>query len=204
MDRLLGFFSNFEPSHGFPPEVAAFLRAHLTQRESLVFVTSNPAGHTKTDHYAALTHSWFEAAGLPFAHCHVIDDRVEPTQAAQLISEASCVFLMGGTTGLQMRFLLDYGLDQAIRETKAAILGFSAGAINMATRGIDPDDLPKVHEGLGLVNISVYPHFDPADQDELSTLQALSARFPIHAMRDDSAIFVKNDHVTFIGEIRKI
>ena len=202
--RLLGFFSNFDPARGFPSEVAAFLRAHLTQRDSLVFITSNPAGHAKTDHYAAQQHGWFEAAGLPFTHYHAVDSRTSPAQAAQLVREASCVYLMGGETGLQMQFLRDYGLVQPIRETHAAIMGLSAGAINMAARGVDPDDWPKVHECLGLANISVFPHFDPANQDELSTLQRISARFPIHAMQDESAIFVKNGQTTFIGEITKL
>ena len=204
MSRLLGFFSNFEPSRGFPPEVADYLRAHLTQRESLVFIASNPAGYTKTDHYAAQQHGWFEAAGLPFTRYHKIDDRTSPAQAAQLVREASCVYLMGGTTGLQMRFLLDYGLDQAIRETGAAVLGLSAGAVNMAKHALDITESLEPHAGLNLADITVHPHFDPADQDELATLRALSARFPIHAMRDGSAVFVKDNHATLIGEITKL
>jgi peptidase E len=202
--RLFGFFSGFDPSRGFPSNVECFLREKLSQRETLVFIASNPVGHTKTDHYAAVTHGWFEAAGLSFACYHVIDDRTEPAHAAQLISEASCVFLMGGKTGMQMAFLRETGLAQAIQCSSAAIFGLSAGAINMGAVSLDIDESLEPHEGLALADITIHPHFDPQNRDELSTLLRLSAQFPIYAMRDDSAIFVQNNQNSFMGEIIKL
>jgi len=200
MSRLLGFFSGFP--NGFSPNVAAFLREHLAQRERLVFITSNPAG-TKTDHYAAMMHGWFEEVSLPFARYHAIDDRIEPARAVQLTEGADCVFLMGGKTGLQMQFLRSFGLDEAICNSPAMVLGLSAGAINMAKISFDMEESLIPHEGLGLTDITIHPHFDSANEDELAKLQCVATQFPVYAMKDDSAIFVQGEHITCMGEIMK-
>ena len=189
--RLLGFFSGF-PSHHFPGNVADRLREELTQRDSLVFVCTDPAGHAKTDYYAGIMHGCFEEIGLAFAQVHLIDNRIEPSRAAQWIADASCVHLMGGHTGKQLQYLRETGLDTAIWNTQAAILGVSAGAINMAALG------------LGLANITVYPHYDPENQEELAVLLQLSETLPICAMEDDSAIFISGDRVSSMGGIHLI
>jgi len=201
--RLLGFFSGF-PSHHFPSDIADRLREELTRRGSLVFVCTDPAEHAKIDFHAAGMHGMFEEIGLPFAQCHAIDDRVEPSLAAQLIREASCVFLMGGHPGKQIQFLRETGLDSAIRNSPAALLGVSAGAMNMGKRSLDMNEAPVLYKGLGLENITVHPHFDPTDQDMLSALLRVSEDLPICAMEDDSAIFVAGDRVSSMGEIHWI
>ncbi|MDR0293548.1 MAG: Type 1 glutamine amidotransferase-like domain-containing protein [Oscillospiraceae bacterium] len=201
--RLLGFFSGF-PSHSFPRDVAERLREELTQRDSLIFVSAWPAEHAKNDRDAVGMHGMFDEAGLPFAQYHVIDDRTEPSHAARLIHEASCVFLMGGHPGLQLRFLRETGLDVIIRETPAVVLGVSAGAINMARRSLDTKESPVPYEGLGLADITVKPHFELENRQVLSTLLRISMDLPICAMEDDSAIFVAGGRISGMGQIHWI
>ena len=203
MDRLLGFFSGF-PSHHFPADVADRLRGELARRDSMAFVCTDPAGHAKTDRYAAIMHGCFEEIGLPFAQVHVIDDRVEPSRAAQLVQEASCVHLMGGNTGTQLQFLRETGLDSAICDSPAALLGVSAGAINMGKRSLNTEESLVPYEGLGLADITVHPHFDPNDKEMLSALLRVSKDLPICAMEDDSAIFVAGERVSSMGKIHWI
>ncbi|GHU80275.1 hypothetical protein AGMMS49992_33150 [Clostridia bacterium] len=143
----------------------------------------------------------FVEIGLPFTQYHVIDNRTEPIYATHLICEASCVFLMGGHPGLQLRLLRDTGLDIAICDTPAAVLGVSAGAINMAKHSLDTKESPAPYEGLGLADITVKPHFALNDQQVLSTLLHISIDLPICAMEDDSAIFVAGDRITSVGQI---
>jgi peptidase E len=203
MDRLLGFFSGF-PSLHFPREVAQRLREELTRRESMVFVSANPAWHDDTDECAALMRGCFEEIGVTFAQYHVIDDQVEPACAARLIQEASCVHLMGGHPGLQLRFLRETGLDSAICDSPAALLGVSAGAINMGKRSLDTKESPVPYEGLGLADITVKPHFKPKDRRVLKTLLRISQELPICAMEDDSAIFVAGGRIASMGKIHWI
>ncbi len=202
-DRLLGFFSGF-PGRSFPWYVARRLGEELTRRESLVFVSAWPDDFARNDGDSSGMHGMFEEIGLPFdRHC-VIDRRMEAASAARLIGEASCMFLMGGHPGQQMRLLLDYGLDEVIRTAGAAVLGVSAGAINMAVRSLDTKESPAPYAGLGLANVTVKPHFDPGDQQVLNTLLEISDRLPICAMEDDSAIFVTNERISDVGDIHWI
>ena len=203
MDRLLVFFSGF-PSRHFPRNVADRLREELTRRDSMVFVSAWPAEHAETDRDAAIMYACFEEIGLPFAQVHVIDSRVEPSRAARLIREASCVHLMGGHPGKQIQFLRETGLDSAVCDSPAALLGVSAGAINMGKRSLDTKDSPIPYEGLGLADITVKPHFDPKNRRVSRTLLRISKELPICAMEDDSAIFVAGDQISSMGEIHWI
>jgi len=201
--RVLGFFSGF-PSHRFPRGVAERLREDLTQRGSLVFVSAWPAEHAKNDRDAVGMHGMFEEIGLPFAQHRVIDNRMESSHATRLIHEASCVFLMGGHPGLQLQFLRETSLDTVICDTPVAVLGVSAGAINMAKRSLDTKESPVPYKGLGLADITVKPHFEPENQQVLSTLLRISMDLPICAMEDDSAIFVAGDRISSMGQIHWI
>jgi len=201
--RLLGFFSGF-PSRSFPYDIAERLRKELVNRNSLVFVSAWPADYAKNDYESTGMHGMFEKIGLPFTQHHVIDDRVKSLCAAQLIREASCIFLMGGHPGLQLKLMQETGLDNEICESSAAILGVSAGAINMAKRSLDTKESPIPYAGLGLANITVKPHFEPTNQQMRQSLLQISMELPICAMEDDSAIFAAGGKASVIGAIHYV
>ncbi len=201
--RLLGFFSGF-PDRRFPPQVAERLGGELARRDSLVFVSAWPEDRGRNDSDAAGMYQMFLEYGLSFAQRHVVDSRTEASEAAGLIREASCLFLMGGHPGLQWRLIRGMGLDAVIRESAAAVLGVSAGAINMAKRSLDTKESPALYDGLGLADITVKPHFDPEDQRVLSSLLDISMELPICAMEDNSAIFVTKGEASHTGRIHWI
>lgn len=199
-DRLLGFFSGF-PDHRFPRDVAKRLGEGLRCRDSLVFVSAWPTDYARNDSDSAGMHGMFEECSIPFARYDVIDNRMEASQAARLIHESSCVFLMGGHPGLQMQLMRDKGLDAAIRDAAAAVLGVSAGAINMAKRSLDTKESPNPYDGLGLADVTVKPHFAIENQQVLSTLLQISMALPVYAMEDNSAIFVAGGRISLMGQI---
>lgn len=201
--RLLGFFSGF-PNYRFPNDVAKRLSEELIHRNNLVFVSAWPTDYDKNDSDSDGMHNMFVEYNIPFAQYCVIDNRMEVSKAIQLIHEASCVFLMGGYPGLQLQLIRDKGLDNAICDTTAAVLGVSAGAINMAKRSLDTKESPIPYDGLGLADITVKPHFELKNQQVLSTLLEISIELPICAMEDESAIFVKGDSISYIGKIHLI
>lgn len=198
--RVLGFFSGF-PSRRFPPGIARQLSRVLTERGSLVFVSAWPEDYERNDRDLAGMYEMFLEYGISFEQNCVIDSRMEGVRAAAMIQKASCIFLMGGHPGLQIQMMRDKGLDAAIRGSQAAILGVSAGAINMAERSLDTKESPVPYAGLGLADITVKPHFAPEDGQLLSTLLRISMELPICALEDDSAIFVEEAGVSHIGNI---
>lgn len=198
--RLLGFFSGF-PSHHFPPAVGAWLREALTERESLVFVSAWPEDYERNDSDHAGMYEMFLEYGISFERHSVIDRRWEAQRAVKEIQTASCVFLMGGHPGRQLRLIKEMELDTALWESDSVVLGVSAGAINMAERSLDTKESPVPYAGLGFADITVKPHFTPENSQVLSSLLQISMELPICAMEDDSAIFVDGKEVSCAGKI---
>lgn len=200
--QLLGLFSGF-PSRQFTDAIAQRLAQELTVRESLVFVSAWPSEHARNDEDAAGMHAMFECCGMAFRRYSVIDKRTSPEEAARHIAEASCIFLMGGHATQQYQLICEKGIREAIRSSKAVILGVSAGSINMAKRALDIWESPVPYEGLSLVDITVKAHITQDDQSMLHTLTQISEAqgLSICAMEDESAIFVQQGQVTYIGRI---
>ncbi len=73
----------------------------------------------------------------------------------------------------------------------------------MAKRALDIWESHVPYGGLGLADITVKAHITRENQDLLHTLSRISMEqnLPICAMEDESAIFVKENKVTYVGQI---
>ena len=203
MSRFYAFFSGF-PTHHFPDEIAARLRAEISVRNDLVFVSAWPSEYARNDADAAGMHGMFTEQGMGFERFHVIDDRTEPELALKLITEASCIFLMGGNATAQMRLICNKGIREAIFSSSAAALGVSAGSMNMGKTTVDIWESLLPYEGLGFADITMIGHFSYDNEERLDQMKRVSKDFPVCAMADESAIFIRNAQVTCTGEIHWI
>ncbi|MCH5286557.1 MAG: Type 1 glutamine amidotransferase-like domain-containing protein [Christensenellaceae bacterium] len=200
---FLGFFSGF-PTRHFPDDIARRFRDELTARDRLVFISAWPSDAQRNDEDSAGMYGMFEERGMPFAQYAVIDSRTEPSAAKELIQGASCIFLMGGHAVQQFQLIREKGIADEIRRSSAAILGVSAGSINMAKRSVDLWESLTPYDGLGLADITVKAHFDWENRELLQALRQVSMELPVCAMEDESAIFIKDGRVTCTGQIHWI
>lgn len=203
--KMLGLFSGF-PTRHFPHNIVLFLKENLAVRDSLVFISAWPSDYERNDDDSAGMHGMFVECGLPFEQFSVIDDRTDSAEAKRLLRNASCIFLMGGNAVKQFQLMCEKDICDEIRCSSAVILGVSAGSSNMAKRALDVWESHVPYDGLGLADITIKAHVGPEDQELLQTLLAISAEhdLPICAMEDESAIFVKDGHAVFTGQIRWI
>lgn len=200
--RLLGFFSGF-PTHHFTEPIAAVLKEELSVRDSLVFISCYPDHYEQNDDDSHGMHMMFAEKEMAFAkHC-VIDGRTTTEDAVNLVREASCIFLMGGNPTLQFQLLCDKGILDEIRYSNAVILGVSAGAMNMGNPTVDIYETTIPYEGLGFANITIKAHY-PLEDGTLQALKQVSMGFPVCLMTDESAIFVKEESITQIGQIYRM
>lgn len=204
--RSVYFFSGFDKDRGFTPEIAKSLRKHIVDKNSLVFISSCPYGYEKTELYKDGHTAWFRNIGIEFASVDVIDDRKTETECAELINNASVIFLMGGTTLLQIEFLQKNNLVSALKQFNGVIMGLSAGAINMAVNSFysADEDCGKTHiyKGVGLADVSVEPHFSIENKELLDNdILPFSEIIDIYAMCDDSAIFIRDGKRQYYGNI---
>lgn len=195
--KLLGFFSGF-PTHHFTDEIAEVLREELPVRGRLVFISAWPEDYGRNDEDRDGMHQMFAERGMAFAEHFVIDRRTSPAEAAELVREADCVFLMGGDPMLQMQLIRDLGLVLELRESHAVILGVSAGAMNMGKRVADIWESKAFYEGIGLADLTIKAHFTPGEWF-VPLLQELSREHPILAMEDESAVFIRDDEKRVLG-----
>ena len=195
--KLLGFFSGF-PAHHFTDEIAEVLREELPERGWLVFISAWPQDHARNDEDRNGMHQMFAERGMAFREHHVIDRRTSAVEATELVRAADCVFLMGGDPVAQMALIRDLGLVSPLRESRAAILGVSAGAMNMGRWVAEIWDSKAFYEGLGLADITIKSHYTQGDWF-VPLLKELSREHPIVAMEDESAIFIREDGKRVLG-----
>ena len=197
--KLLGFFSGF-PAHHFTDEINQVLRENLPVREKLVFISAWPEDHARNDEDSDGMHQMFAERGMGFASHFVIDRRTSPAEAAELVRAAGCVFLMGGDPVAQMALIRDLGLVSPLRDSRAVILGVSAGAMNMGRQVAEIWDSKAFYEGLGLADITIKSHYTEGDWF-VPLLKELSRTHPIIAMEDESAIFINEDGKRALGRM---
>lgn len=197
--KLLGFFSGF-PTHHFTDEITEVLSEDLPVRNKLVFISAWPADHRRNDDDSHGMHEMFAERGMAFAEHPVIDGWTDAAEAVQLVREADCIFLMGGDPTEQIRLIRDLGLVSPLRESRAVILGVSAGSMNMGKYVAEIWESKGFYEGLGLADITIKAHYTEGDWF-VPLLKELSREHPIVAMEDGSAIFVREDGQWALGRM---
>lgn len=197
----LGWFNDF-----FPGKLSKQLQEDITDRKSLVMISSNPS---KEDIDGAVERSWLDQAGIAFDEYHLIDYCLQKEDAQTLIRKASVIFLLGGDTLKQHAFLADYGLASSIKESDAVVLGASAGAINMSAKWVCsknfgyPVETSSVYDGIGFGHFSVLSHFDLENNMALvqRELASLSEEMKVYASNKDCAVRTQGDKVDILGTV---
>ena len=137
----------------------------------------------------------------------MIDRRLNPEEATNIIRNASVIFLMGGTTLAQMAFISEYGLTGPLQNFNGVIMGISAGAINMGKTSLctkaTETEKTLLYDGIGLVDFTIEPHFDPDNRDLIeSALIPISYHIDIYCLCDNSAIIVRPATGICLGGVR--
>ncbi|PSL41570.1 cyanophycinase [Planomicrobium soli] len=156
--------------------------------------------------------SWLAHEGIEFEEYHRINSQVQMEEANAMLQNASVIFLLGGNTLEQNRFLVDYELADAIRKSEAVVLGASAGAINMSAKWLCSRNLgseveeSSVYEGVGLGDFSVLSHFDLENNMKMvrNELSLLSEEMKIYASNKDCGIRVAVDRIDIFGDVYKV
>lgn len=194
--------SDFSEESGFSLLEEDF-KKDLNDYNKIVFIASNPDMGNITDKYAERYLKWFERIGINFKSKVVLDNRLDSKDMINEIKEASLIYLMGGTTSLQMKFLNDNNLVEPIVNAHCLIMGLSAGAINMARKSVLTincgHERQEVYNGIGLLDKTVEPHFTiDSFKDEL---KELSYKYSIYGLCDESAIIVNDDKYRYYGDV---
>lgn len=156
-------------AHNFGNEngILDLIKKLTPKQENFVFVASDELNYDSTDIYANITFDSFRLT-FPFSDYAILDGRTKH-KAKELIENADLIFLCGGHVPTQNKFFQNINLKEIIKDSKALIIGQSAGSMNSAEivyaqpefegEAIDPNYKKYLH-GLGLTDISILPHFE--------------------------------------------
>jgi len=173
----------------------------------LVFVASDFEGHHKTDEYLKVFVEMFQTIGIDFEDEIVVDSRLSKEESHAAIKNAAIVWLAGGNTLLQMKYLNDYELRTCLHLNPNIVIGMSAGAINMAddivlARDVNDSVLTlSKYKGLGLTSLNIEPHLNLSDLTHQEDIKEASYQGAIYGLFDDSFVLIENE-ITFYGQYR--
>lgn len=193
---------------GFFDSVSVELRKTIKDTKMLLFIASTPTEFQKIDEYTYRIFRFFRDIDLKFNTYKVIDKRMPDSEQNNAVREASCVFLMGGYARVQLEYLKKQNIIHSLLNYKGVVIGLSAGAINMAKRSVvaNPYYPPvSVYEGMGLVNITVVPHFDITKETFIKNkVLPLTYKDTIYGICDNAIIVTENGTSRCNGTIYKL
>lgn len=165
------YCSGFDLDNIFGHGLGEMFRAELKDTKSIVYI---PGGIEKVEkarakHIPNFT-KHFKNAGIEFESINIISPELSPTEAKEMIKNASFVMLMGGDPYKQKDLCKSLNILDDLKNYNGVMLGFSAGAMLMSKHIIITpcsEEFPDFHvePGLDLDNISIYPHNNTSDKE---------------------------------------
>lgn len=193
-------FSGINPEKGFTKEQANYLKKDIKDNSNIVFIASIFGDYKKNDELFENYIKYFENNNIKFRKSSIIDDRISITLAHELINDADIVFLLGENPEMQMKSINKYDLKKCIKKVNI-VIGVSAGSMNQSKRVMYKDDFEnfkmKDYEGLGLVEINIFPHVDLNNSSIMNEVTEISEYMELILLPNDSFVRVHNEDIKF-------
>ena len=187
-----------------------FLNNHSLNNKTIAFVTADFNDYSSNDKYIKKIIKLFNDKKFTFSFVYTIDNRIDSNMMKRFIKDSDIVFLLGGDTLKQIKYINKYKLKNIIKEKNKVVIGMSAGAINMAktvvlARDID-DGIPNlsIYKGIGITDINIEPHCDFRNEEHWKDIEEASFYSDIMVMNDDCYVIVDNDIINYYGSYVKM
>lgn len=202
--RINYLFSGISKEQGFNKVQKEYLKKDIKNNDTITFIATTFDDYEKNDLYYNNLIKHFKNIDITFSKTHLIDNRVSKDLSKDYILKSNIVFLMGGDTKKQMDSVKEYDLFETLKSKEGIILGVSAGSMNQSSRVVYKNDYNNYaiedYEGLGYIDINIYPHLDFNNIDYLKEVFEVSNYTKTVALPDDSFIRIENNNIDFVGE----
>lgn len=202
--RINYLFSGISKEQGFNKVQKEYLKKDIKNNDTITFIATTFDDYEKNDLYYNNLIKHFKNIDITFSKTHLIDNRVSKDLSKDYILKSNIVFLMGGDTKKQMDSVKEYNLFEILKSKEGIILGVSAGSMNQSSRVVYKNDYNNYaiedYEGLGYIDINIYPHLDFNNIDYLKEVFEVSNYTKTVALPDDSFIRIENNNIDFVGE----
>lgn len=158
------YCSGFDKNNAFGHGLGDMFKEDLKDMKRIVYIPGGPHKVEKAISKSVpefIDH--FKKVGIEFDEAVIITPDTRKEDAKSYVESASFIMLMGGDPFKQREMCEELEILDSIKNSKAVILGFSAGAMLMSKYSIITpcsDRYPDFHieDGLNLDGISIYPH----------------------------------------------
>lgn len=201
--------SGFCWQNGFFDTSTRAINKVIKNTDKILFIASRSHTHKKNDESVERICKWFERIGFTFKSVSLIDDRMAREDQVNAVANAKNIFLMGGDTLAQIETLRTNGIVPLLLKHRYPIMGMSAGAINMAKRSVLPltpiRDRSWVYDGIGLIDVSIIPHFDINRKDHIEAeVLPMSYDGIIYGLEENGTILIQGNNIEYFGTIYEI
>lgn len=202
--RINYLFSDISKEQGFNEIQREYLKKDIKNNDTIVFIATTFDDYEKNDLYYNNLIKHFKNIDITFNKAYLIDNRVDKDLAKDYILKSNIIFLMGGDTKKQIDSVKEYDLFEILKSKEGIILGVSAGSMNQSSRVVYKNDYNNYviedYEGLGYIDINIYPHLDFNNIDYLKEVFEVSNYTKTIALPNDSFIRIENNNIDFVGE----
>lgn len=202
--RINYLFSDISKEQGFNEIQREYLKKDIKNNDTIVFIATTFDDYEKNDLYYNNLIKHFKNIDITFNKAYLIDNRVDKDLAKDYILKSNIIFLMGGDTNKQIDSVKEYDLFEILKSKEGIILGVSAGSMNQSSRVVYKNDYNNYviedYEGLGYIDINIYPHLDFNNIDYLKEVFEVSNYTKTVALPNDSFIRIENNNIDFVGE----
>lgn len=202
--RINYLFSDISKEQGFNKVQREYLKKDIKNNDTIVFIATTFDDYEKNDLYYNNLIKHFKNIDITFNKAYLIDNRVAKDLAKDYILKSNIIFLMGGDTKKQIDSVKEYDLFEILKSKEGIILGVSAGSMNQSSRVVYKNDYNNYviedYEGLGYIDINIYPHLDFNNIDYLKEVFEVSNYTKTVALPNDSFIRIENNNIDFVGE----
>ena len=191
-------FSNIDKVNGFSELQSKYLSKDLRNCNNILFVPSD-YDNEKYTIYKDKIISWFDNIGISFKENHLVS-------LVDELNDYDVIFLMGGNPIKQIEIINKINLKYLINKAKV-VIGVSAGAINLSNEVIyynDYSEKIEIYDGIGLIDINVYPHFDINNKEFLEEIKMVSKIKALIALPNESFIKLDDEQIEFCGDCYKV
>lgn len=202
--RINYLFSDISKEQGFNKVQREYLKKDIKNNDTIVFIATTFDDYEKNDLYYNNLIKHFKNIDITFNKAYLIDNRVDKDLAKDYILKSNIIFLMGGDAKKQIDSVKEYDLFEILKSKEGITLGVSAGSMNQSSRVVYKNDYNNYviedYEGLGYIDINIYPHLDFNNIDYLKEVFEVSNYTKTVALPNDSFIRIENNNIDFVGE----
>lgn len=192
----------------FSEEITNCIKENVDNPINMVVIPTDPDNFSKNDRHFNGNENTIGVVKtfkkiFPKLNLVLLDSKINVHDGINLLKQADIIYLLGGNPFKQLDYLRQTKYDEIVKNSNALIIGVSAGTMNLAIKSYysKDDDYPEsvIYNGLGIVDVTIDPHFDINNVEQLNEIKINSKKIKIIGLPNELAIVISDDKLKYIG-----